>query len=116
LSLLFIAFIFTYPPSCNYCMILEINMAHHYKFMCPLYSYVESFHVIIMNEHHIHNLPTLTILIPPHSPCTPFADCAHLFAYCFNTSADYENTSANCTNFSTNYANKFDECANTIDD
>jgi hypothetical protein len=33
-------------------MIFEINTIHHYKFMCPLYIYMESFHVIIMIEHY----------------------------------------------------------------
>jgi hypothetical protein len=32
-------------------MILEINTAHHYKFMCPLYNQVEAFNIINMNEH-----------------------------------------------------------------
>jgi hypothetical protein len=58
---------------------------------------------------HIHNLPTLFILIPLCSPCTPFADYAHLFA-------NYEDTFSDCTNFSTNYAHNFDDCVNTLDD
>jgi hypothetical protein len=31
-------------------MILEINITHHYKFMCPLYSHVEAFNIINMND------------------------------------------------------------------
>jgi hypothetical protein len=42
-------------------MILKINTTHHYKFMCILYSHVETFHVIIMNEHH-----RFRLLITPH--------------------------------------------------
>ncbi len=42
---------FICPSSFNYCMILEINTAHHYKFMCPLYNQVEAFNIINMNEH-----------------------------------------------------------------
>jgi hypothetical protein len=58
---------------------------------------------------HIRNLLTLFILIPLCSPCTPFADCAHLFD-------DYENISSDYANFSTNYAHNFDGYAKTIVD
>jgi hypothetical protein len=41
-------------------MILEIMMAHHYHFLCPLYSHVEACHFIIMNERpKFHLLTTL---------------------------------------------------------
>jgi hypothetical protein len=43
-------------------MIFEINMAHHYKFMCPLYNHVEALNIIIMNER-----CKFHVLITPHS-------------------------------------------------
>jgi hypothetical protein len=58
---------------------------------------------------HIHNLPTLVVLIPPHLPCTPFVDYAHFSANYVNSFIDYENTSVDC-------ANNFDDCDNTFDD
>ncbi len=98
-------------------MILKINMAHQYKFMCPLYNHVEAFHVIIMNEccifHlqllHIINLPLLNVLTPFRSSCTPSTNCAHSFV-------DYDHTSADYTNFSTNCVNKFDDYVKTLDE
>jgi hypothetical protein len=77
-------------------MILEINMTHHYKFMCTLYTHVEALNIIIMNEvayfifrlHHIRNPPTLFVLIPLHLPCTYFVDCAHNSDECVNTPDD----------------------------
>jgi hypothetical protein len=91
-------------------MILEINTAHHYMFMCPLYNHVEALNIIIMNECldfifwllHIHNLPTLFVLIPLCSPCTPFVDC--------------ENTFDDCVNLSIACAHNFDDYANTPND
>jgi len=58
---------------------------------------------------HIHNFPTLVVLTPPHSPCTPSIDYAHLSADYFNSFAKYDNTSIDCIDFSTNHANKFDD-------
>jgi hypothetical protein len=58
---------------------------------------------------HIHNLPTLPILIPFHLPCTPSIDYAHLFTNC-------ENTSSDCINFLNDYAHNSDDCVNTLDD
>jgi hypothetical protein len=42
---------------------------------------------------HICNLPTLSILSPFRSPCTPFADCAHLFPIYENTTSYYMDSS-----------------------
>jgi len=42
-------------------MILKINTTHHYKFMCPLYSHMESLSIIIMSERRRFHL-----LITPH--------------------------------------------------
>jgi hypothetical protein len=58
---------------------------------------------------HIHNCPTLSVLIPLHLPCTPFVDYAHSFLDC-------ENTFSDCINFSTDCAHNFDDCANTPND
>jgi hypothetical protein len=58
---------------------------------------------------HICNLPTLFILIPLRSPCTPFASYAHLFT-------NYENTFGDYIDFSIDYAHNFDDCANTPND
>ncbi len=41
---------FIHSSSFNLLMILEINTAHHYEFMCPLYHHMEVFSIIIMNE------------------------------------------------------------------
>jgi hypothetical protein len=54
--------VFICPPFFNQCMILEINITHHYKFMCPLYNQVEALSIIIMNERckcHFLNTPHL---------------------------------------------------------
>jgi len=58
---------------------------------------------------HIHNLPTLSVPTPFHSPLTPSANCAHLYI-------DYEKTFGDCTNFFTDYAHKSHDCTNTPDD
>ncbi len=58
---------------------------------------------------HIHNLLTLFVLTPLHSPYTPFIDYAHL-------STNYENTFGDCTYFSINCAHNFDDYANTPND
>jgi hypothetical protein len=58
---------------------------------------------------HIHNLLTLFVLTPLHSPYTPSIDYAHL-------SIDYENTFGDYTNFSTNCAHNSDDYANTPND
>jgi hypothetical protein len=58
---------------------------------------------------HICNLPTLVVLTPPRSPCTPSTDYAHLSVDCEDTSSDY-------INFSTDCANNFDDYVNTLDD
>ncbi len=65
---------------------------------------------------HIHNFPTLVVLTPPHSPCTPSTNYAHLSANYFNSFVDYDNTSIDCTNFSIDHANKFDDCAKMPND
>jgi hypothetical protein len=51
---------------------------------------------------HIRKRSTLFILTPLRSPCTPFANYAHL-------STDYGNTFSDCTNFSI-------DCVNTPND
>jgi hypothetical protein len=58
---------------------------------------------------HIINIPSLAILTPFCSPCTPSVDYAHLFV-------GHDNTCVDCTNFSVDYANKSDDCVNTLDD
>jgi hypothetical protein len=58
---------------------------------------------------HICNRPTLSILIPFHSPYTPSVDYAHL-------STNYENTSGECTDFFVNYAHNSDDYVNTPND
>jgi hypothetical protein len=55
---------------------------------------------------YIYNLPTLFVLIPLRSPCTPFADCAHL-------STNYENTFGDYIDVSTNSTHNSDDCVNT---
>jgi hypothetical protein len=54
-------------------------------------------------------MPTLFVLIPFCSPCTPSVDYAHL-------STDHENTSSDSTDLSVNYAHNFDDYENTFDD
>jgi hypothetical protein len=105
------------PLFFNQHMILEINMAHHYKFMCPLYNHMEALNIIIMKNVanfifqlcHICNLLTLAILTPPCSLCTPSVDYAHLSTNCDNTSIDYIDFFVNC-------ANNYNDCANIPDD
>jgi len=68
-------------------------------FMCPLYSYVEACHLIIVNEHlKFHPLsPRSIILTIHHSPCSSYVDYV-------DTSIDYADTSielANTTNVPT---------------
>jgi hypothetical protein len=58
---------------------------------------------------HIHNLSTLSILTPLHSPYTRFVDCAHL-------SDDYENASSHYTNLSPDYAHNFNDYVNSFND
>jgi hypothetical protein len=65
---------------------------------------------------HIHNLPTLIVLIPLHSPCTPSIDFTHVFVDYVNSFYDCDNIHANCTNFYANCANKSNDCANTFVD
>ncbi len=65
---------------------------------------------------HIHNLSTLFALIPFHSPCTPFANYAHLCVDYENTYGDYTDFSANYVDFSVDYAQNFDDYVNTPDD
>jgi hypothetical protein len=71
--------------------------------------------IIIMNERHkfhlliTRNLPTLSILIPLHLPCTPSIDYAYLFT-------NYENTFSDYIDFSVDYAHNSDDCANTPND
>jgi len=55
---------------------------------------------------HIHNLPTLIVLIPLCLPCTPFANYVH-------PSTNYENTFGDCIDFSTNNSN---DCVSAPDD
>jgi hypothetical protein len=54
---------------------------------------------IIFRLLHISNLPSLVVLTPPHSPCTPFVNCVHFFANYVNSSINYDNTSTDCINF-----------------
>jgi len=65
---------------------------------------------------HICNLPTLVVLMPPHLPDTPSANCTHLSADYTHLFIDYDNTFVDYIDFSTNYANKSDDCGNTLDD
>ncbi len=58
---------------------------------------------------HIHNLFRIFVLTPLRSPCTPFVDCAHLFAYYKNTFGDYIDFSIDC-------AHNSDDCVNSPDD
>jgi hypothetical protein len=62
---------------------------------------------IIFRLLHISNLPSLVVLTPPHSPCTPFVNCVHFFANYVNSSINYDNTSTDCINFFVDYVNKF---------
>jgi hypothetical protein len=57
---------------------------------------------------HIYNCPTLFVLIPLRSPCTPSIDNAHFFIDC-------ENTFGDCTDFFVDCAHNFDDYANTLD-
>jgi len=66
---------------------------------------MEALSIIIMNEHRRFHLLITTF----HSPCTPFADYAHLLI-------NYENTSSDCTNFSIDYAYNSNDCVNIHDD
>jgi len=70
----------------------------------------------IFRSLHIFNLLTLVVLIPLHSPCTPFVDCAHLSTNCVNSYTNRDNTFVDYTNFFVDYANKSNDCANTLDD
>ncbi len=92
-------------------------MTHHYKFMYPLYSHMEAFNIIIMNEHRRFHL-----LITPHMwslyiicidstlfALTPSTNFAHSFV-------DYQNTSNDCINFSIDCAHNSDDCANIPND
>jgi hypothetical protein len=98
-------------------MILEINIPHHYKFMCPLYRHMEALTSSLwMNVVdfifwlvHICNHPTFSLSTPLCSPYTLFVDRAHLFVDC-------ENTFGDCINFFIDYAHNFDDCVNTFDD
>jgi hypothetical protein len=65
---------------------------------------------------HILNFSTLIVLNPPHLPCMPFANCAHLSINYVNSFFDYGNTPIDYTNFSTKCANKSNDCVNTPDD
>jgi len=65
---------------------------------------------------HIHNHPTLSILTPFCSSCTPFVDCAHLSINYGNTSGDYINFSTDCAHNSDDYANTFDDWTNIVVD
>jgi hypothetical protein len=65
---------------------------------------------------HIFNLLTLVVLIPLHSPCTPFVDCAHLSTNCVNSYTNCDNTFVDYINFFIDCANKSNDCANTLDD
>jgi len=58
---------------------------------------------------HIHNHPTLSILIPLHSPYTPFVDYK-------NTFSDYIDFFANCAHNSDDYANTPNDLANIVGD
>jgi hypothetical protein len=64
---------------------------------------------------HIHNLCTLIVLTPFHSPCTPSTNnCAHLFIDYVNSSIDCINTYVDCINLFAERGNKSDDCANTF--
>jgi hypothetical protein len=65
---------------------------------------------------HIRNLPTWYVLTPLRSPCTPFANYAHLFIDYDNTSSDYTDFFTDCADFSINYAHNFYDYVNTPDD
>jgi hypothetical protein len=65
---------------------------------------------------HIQNCLTFSVLIPLRSPCTPFANCAHLSVDCENTSNDYTDYFANYAHNINDYANTLDDQANTIVD
>jgi hypothetical protein len=57
----------------------------------------------------MHNLLTLSKLIPFRLPCSPYTDYVHLFIDCENTSVDY-------IDFFANYAHNYEDCMNTLDD
>jgi hypothetical protein len=61
--------------------------------------------IFIFRLLHIRNLPTLFVLIPLHSPYTPFANYAHLFVDCLNTFGDYIDFSVDCAHNNDDYAN-----------
>jgi hypothetical protein len=65
---------------------------------------------------HIRNLPTLFVLIPLRSSCTPSVDYAHLFGDYENTFNDYIDFSIDCAHNSNDNANIIDDCANTTID
>jgi hypothetical protein len=54
----------------NLHMIFKINMTHHYKFMCRLYSHVEALSIIIMNECRIFHLPIIAHPLLLYIICT----------------------------------------------
>jgi hypothetical protein len=58
---------------------------------------------------HIHNLPTLVVLTPPCSPCTPSDDYTHLSINYVNSFVDYFNKSNDCVNTSANSADTHDK-------
>jgi hypothetical protein len=101
-------------------MILEINMAQHYKFMClytatwkpltsSLWMNIIDFIFWLLHIRNCLTLSVLSTLIPLHSPCTTSIGYAHLSPNC-------ENTYGDCIDFSDDYAHNSDDCVNTLND